>query len=745
MARLVAALICLVCVAMPAAAAGQSGPGLPAGLAAIRGVAIDAGTGAALPRPRVDMTVARVRVDLVFGGGDGSFEVLAPVKEDVELRFSKAGYAPVTLPLSAEELRDGVAPLRVHMMRGGVITGKVAVAAGMGLGAVILDRVVAVLQGQVMVPVRLRPLEGGGEPATVLPDDNGDFRFGGLPPGRYALSVETGGRGAVTVALPPGGGVHGVGLTLSGPVTPLVTPEPRLLTGPGVVHGRVWTLDGEPARGAQVTARATNGRSFVVSADEAGVFTIRGLPAGSFQIEAYKPGYLRTPHGDRGSGLPPLPVVVRDGVEMSDVDITLPRAAVVTGVVVNEHAEPLEGASVRLLIPSALPGGFTPAPPTGGVSTTDDRGAFRLSGVAPGTYILSAQLPLPNGGYRRQGRRSAYVPAYYPGASDPLGAAWIQVGAGESVTGLTLPMRQVPVVTVAGRALTSDGQPISGVVRLASRALGPNAATARQAKVSSPGTFEFHHVPSGDYTLQAIVTEPAREFAAQAISITDVDPDPVILRTSRGARVRGRIRLEGPVGRPLWGYSVRAVPTEPGAGAPQEMAAAGPMSDGETFLLSALSGPNRLIVWSSDDSWYVKSTRILGIDVTDAPFDFGYDGQDYDLEVEFSSAVASLRGRVTDDRAAPVSHYAVVVFATDSNRWFAGSRWLQIARAGTDGAFHVKAMPPGDYWVAALDRLDGAAPNDWQRADVLQGLIPYATRLSLGAGEQRTTLRLIRR
>ena len=66
-------------------------------------------------------------------------------------------------------------------------------------------------------------------------------------------------------------------------------------------------------------------------------------------------------------------------------------------------------------------------------------------------------------------------------------------------------------------------------------------------------------------------------------------------------------------------------------------------------------------------------------------------------------------GRVTDDRAAPVADYGVHVFSTFRDRWFTGSRWVKTARPTQDGSFRVDGLPPGDYWVAAVERIEGTA------------------------------------
>jgi hypothetical protein len=162
-------------------------------------------------------------------------------------------------------------------------------------------------------------------------------------------------------------------------------------------------------------------------------------------------------------------------------------------------------------------------------------------------------------------------------------------------------------------------------------------------------------------------------------------------------------------------------------------------------MLSGLGGSARLVFSTPDEKWFLKSILIDGADIVDTPFEFGIGGRAYtDVEVVFSPDGASIEGRVNDERGLPVPHPAIVVFGVDRETWFPGSRWVKMAPAERDGAFKVTALPPGDYWIAALDRPDGS--GDLEDPDVLQEIASRAVRLTLGARQsQMTTLRVIRR
>jgi hypothetical protein len=73
---------------------------------------------------------------------------------------------------------------------------------------------------------------------------------------------------------------------------------------------------------------------------------------------------------------------------------------------------------------------------------------------------------------------------------------------------------------------------------------------------------------------------------------------------------------------------------------------------------------------------------------------------------------------------------SLVLFSVDRDDWFSSSNRVRVMRSNPDGTFHTGGLPPGDYWIAAVRRLSGAAAADLpQREDDLLKLTSNATRL----------------
>ena len=113
-------------------------------------------------------------------------------------------------------------------------------------------------------------------------------------------------------------------------------------------------VDGEPkrpARRVRVTltnvARTSLGQT--TTTDDSGAFTFLGVPAGRFELQAFKNAYLRATYGAARPDRAGTPVVVKDGDSLTNLTMTIVRGGVITGVARDLHGRPVAGVSVRVL------------------------------------------------------------------------------------------------------------------------------------------------------------------------------------------------------------------------------------------------------------------------------------------------------------------------------------------------------------------------------------------------------------
>ncbi len=161
--------------------------------------------------------------------------------------------------------------------------------------------------------------------------------------------------------------------------------------GTGFILGSVVTADtGLPVRRARVNlsgAELRGARSTMT--DDEGKFVFTQLPAGRYTLTASKAGFVSIAYGAKAPGRAGTPIELADGQKLDARPISLPKGGVVTGVVLDEYGEPSPGTPVRALRAVIRTGERRLE--SAGTSTTDDRGMYRIYGLQPGQYVVTAQ------------------------------------------------------------------------------------------------------------------------------------------------------------------------------------------------------------------------------------------------------------------------------------------------------------------------------------------------------------------
>jgi len=103
-----------------------------------------------------------------------------------------------------------------------------------------------------------------------------------------------------------------------------------------------------------------------------------------------------------------------------------------------------------------------------------------------------------------------------------------------------------------------------------------------------------------------------------------------------------------------------------------------------------------------------------------------------------TNRLTELTGSATDARGQPATGYTILVFPSNREQWYPGSRFFRRAAPVTAGTFTVRGLPPSDYIVAAVSGmralLDGA--DAWQDPEFLETIAPKAARVTLTEGQK---------
>src|SRR6185436_13481103 len=177
-----------------------------------------------------------------------------------------------------------------------------------------------------------------------------------------------------------------------------------------------------------------------------------------------------------------------------------------------------------------------------GSAVTDDRGTYRIFGLAPGDYVVLVPSTAFGSEELRQMTPAelqwadrvvaggataapatgmpaapaaaapvAYAPVYYPGTPMVNDAGVITLRPNEERAGIDFSMQYVPTAQITGRVIDADGRPMNAVSVLLrpARTDGMDLFSSifnSSARTGADGTFTVRGVKPGAYTMTARAT-----------------------------------------------------------------------------------------------------------------------------------------------------------------------------------------------------------------------------------------------
>ena len=541
-------------------------------------------------------------------------------------------------------------------------------------------------------------------------------------------------------------------------------------TGTATIRGRVVAMDtGQVIRRAQVRLSGPDAGVKSALTDGNGRYEFKALPAGRVNLTVSKGGFVSMQYGQTRPFEPGRPIELSDGQMLDKVDIALPRGSVISGRVVDEFGEPVTDAMVTAMRMS-FTNGRRRLVPAGRLGQTNDIGQFRIYGLPPGEYYISAtyrdlsaiamNIAEAGGGGSGSMPASGYAPTYFPSTPSPAEAQRVSVAVGQEMTGIDISLQPVKLARITGQAVASDGRPLgSAMIMLmpASRDGGffmPGGTT----RTNASGQFTLNGVAPGDYSLQVRSSGPmmfdagggsvmfsvatpdggsssARqepEFANIPLSINGEDVAGLVVMTTHGAKATGRVVFEGGV-RPEGTAGIRiSAPSADLDGGPAIGTGSAQVKADGTFELSGLAGTRIIRAGNLPKGWILKSVRVNGADVTDTGYEFKPGEEIGGLEVRLTERTTEVDGSVTDAQGQPLKDYTVVVFSTDESKWtLPMTRWTQSARPDQEGRFRIQNLPPGSYYAVAVSYV---AQGEWGDPEWLTRARDKATTLTVSEG-----------
>lgn len=450
--------------------------------------------------------------------------------------------------------------------------------------------------------------------------------------------------------------------------------------------------------------------------DASGRFVIEKVPPGRYQISLRRNGYAGN-SGQAGAAGNPASLTLSPGQHVKGLVLRMTPAAVISGRVVDEDGEPLAWARVTAMQYRYVRGKRELVPAGG--AATDDRGEYRIFGLAPGRYWVSAAWTEREMGLRplarvRAADRVAYPDLYYPGVLEPEQAAPVAVKAGEERGGIDFRLWPAQAVSVSGRVVMSGTE---RSLRQLTLMMAPRArpgllgsARRRFAQVEgSTGRFLLANVPPGSYLLTAVYRDGETTlYARQEIAVGSADIEGIELVLAPGVAVQGRVEIErgGSGSVKLDGARVLLQSEE------QEMPFFGMgngrvREDGSFELRNLSPGQYTVRIAGLPEGSYLKAARLGDQEALSSGLMLASSGF---LTLLVSPFGGQVDGAVLDAEQKAAAGVTVVLVPEESKRQREDLYLQQVA--DQNGRFSFRGVPPGEYKAFAWDKVEPGAWRD---------------------------------
>jgi hypothetical protein len=313
-------------------------------------------------------------------------------------------------------------------------------------------------------------------------------------------------------------------------------------------------LTGGPIRKANLVLRRTdvnpNGgsipTSYATSSDNAGKFSINEVEPGRYRLTVTRTGYANGEYGSPSPGRQGTTLSLGRAQRLTDLTLRLTPHGVMTGRIVDRDGDPLAGVQVQVMRYRYVNGRKQLLNNNG--NSTNDLGEYRIYGVAPGRYYVSATYRTNQ--FEPTLDRSAnpdeeFAPTYYPGTLDISTAAEVNVTAGGQAR-VDLTLTKTRTARISGRVInTAAPGALNTSLLLVPRGGFSGPFLNRSVAGGASGKFDLRGVAPGSYSLTATTSFGGKTYSTrQPIDVGAANIENVTLTIGAGSTVNGRVRVE---------------------------------------------------------------------------------------------------------------------------------------------------------------------------------------------------------
>jgi protocatechuate 3,4-dioxygenase beta subunit len=494
----------------------------------------------------------------------------------------------------------------------------------------------------------------------------------------------------------------------------------------------------EPLSKASVQLQSMEDRTRTISVitNAGGRFELKGIDPGRYRLTVSRVGFVTQEYGQKKSDGPGAVLALRPGQELKDLLFRLIPSGVIAGRILDEDGEPLP--SVNVTAAREVYSDGKRALSTGATGETNDLGEYRLFGLSPGRYFVSAVYPRwsrfagnEDSADSEHGQQG-YAKMYYPGTADAGKASSIDLKGGEEVPSIEILLRKVFAYRIRGRVYNQiTHKPGIGTnLLLMPKTNRREWDSVQPANVEKQdGSFDIPEVLPGSYVLTAFWFDEGKIYSTRVpVEVGNADVDGVAVTIAPGMNISGQIIWDGKPALEKDELTVRTTPANLNLG----FQGITRVTQGNLFTLKDIGeGTYHADVAGESKDCYIKDVQYGASSVLEDGFTV-VRGAPATIEITISSHGARVQGAVSDADGLPVTGVWVVLVPEAKYR--TQHRLYKMQTTDQYGRFDLRGISPGDYKLFSWEEVEMGA---WEDPEFLKPFEDKGVKIGLQEDDQK--------